>query len=166
MLALFTVLAKAPSGVRLELITAMSLTRVSDLPDVTVCGSVGSAFVNSTVSPLRMRIVSGKKRTMTRYCQPPPVATISPVIKQKGNANRATLAVARKRVAYLMAVDREINLKDYGLTSNTVLETGGILVGGSHYHAERAIRKNVNHSGRASKPQCDGKEDRFMTLDD
>jgi hypothetical protein len=27
--------------------------------------------------------------------------------KQKGNANRATLAVARKLVAYLMAVDRE-----------------------------------------------------------
>jgi transposase len=26
--------------------------------------------------------------------------------KQKGNANRATLAVARKVVAYLMAVDR------------------------------------------------------------
>jgi hypothetical protein len=26
---------------------------------------------------------------------------------QKGNANRATLAVARKLVAYLMAVDRE-----------------------------------------------------------
>jgi hypothetical protein len=26
--------------------------------------------------------------------------------KQKGNANRATLAVTRKRVAYLMAVDR------------------------------------------------------------
>jgi len=27
--------------------------------------------------------------------------------KQKGNANRATLAVARKTVAYLLAVDRE-----------------------------------------------------------
>jgi transposase len=27
--------------------------------------------------------------------------------KKKGNANRATLAVARKMVAYLMAVDRE-----------------------------------------------------------
>ena len=27
--------------------------------------------------------------------------------KQKGNRNRATLAVARKLVAYLMAVDRE-----------------------------------------------------------
>jgi hypothetical protein len=26
--------------------------------------------------------------------------------KQKGNANRATLAVARKTVAYLLAVDR------------------------------------------------------------
>ncbi len=26
--------------------------------------------------------------------------------KQKGNANRATLALARKLVAYLMAVDR------------------------------------------------------------
>jgi hypothetical protein len=26
--------------------------------------------------------------------------------KQKGNANRATLAVARKMVAYLLAVDR------------------------------------------------------------
>ena len=28
--------------------------------------------------------------------------------KQKGNRNRATLAVARKLVAYLMAVDREL----------------------------------------------------------
>jgi len=27
--------------------------------------------------------------------------------KQKGNSNRATLAVARKLVAYLLAVDRE-----------------------------------------------------------
>jgi hypothetical protein len=27
--------------------------------------------------------------------------------KQKGHANRATLAVARKMVAYLLAVDRE-----------------------------------------------------------
>ena len=27
--------------------------------------------------------------------------------KQKGNGNRATLAVARKMVAYLLAVDRE-----------------------------------------------------------
>jgi transposase len=27
--------------------------------------------------------------------------------KQKGNANRATLAVARKMVAYLLAVDRQ-----------------------------------------------------------
>src|SRR6267142_1365183 len=32
--------------------------------------------------------------------------------KQKGNRNRATLAVARKLVAYLMAVDREARLFD------------------------------------------------------
>jgi len=32
--------------------------------------------------------------------------------KQRGNRNRATLAVARKLVAYLMAVDREERLFD------------------------------------------------------
>ena len=39
-----------------------------------------------------------------------PTRQASPVLysalAQKGNANRATLAVARKPVAYLMAVDR------------------------------------------------------------
>ena len=39
--------------------------------------------------------------------------------KQKGNANRATLAVARKLVAYLMAVDR-------GQRNFQVLETNCI----------------------------------------
>ena len=36
----------------------------------------------------------------------PTLAMIYDKEKQKGNANRATLAVARKLVAYLMAVDR------------------------------------------------------------
>ena len=36
--------------------------------------------------------------------------------KQKGNRNRATLAVARKLVAYLMAVDREERPFDTQLT--------------------------------------------------
>jgi hypothetical protein len=35
-----------------------------------------------------------------------PLAMLYDQEKQKGNANRATLAVARKLVAYLMAVDR------------------------------------------------------------
>jgi len=37
----------------------------------------------------------------------PDLALVYEIEKQKGNANRATLAVARKMVAYLMAVDRE-----------------------------------------------------------
>src|SRR5436309_14961350 len=41
--------------------------------------------------------------------------------KQKGNANRATLAVARKMVAYLMAVDRGkrafVLLEDHSTTA-------------------------------------------------
>jgi transposase len=36
----------------------------------------------------------------------PALALVHDREKQKGNANRATLAVARKLVAYLMAVDR------------------------------------------------------------
>ena len=36
----------------------------------------------------------------------PELAMLYDKKKQKGNANRATLAVARKLVAYLMAVDR------------------------------------------------------------
>ncbi len=36
----------------------------------------------------------------------PALALLYDTEKQKGNANRATLAVARKLVAYLMAVDR------------------------------------------------------------
>jgi len=36
----------------------------------------------------------------------PELAMVYDKEKQKGNANRATLAVARKLVAYLMAVDR------------------------------------------------------------
>ena len=36
----------------------------------------------------------------------PELAMVYEQEKQKGNANRATLAVARKLVAYLVAVDR------------------------------------------------------------
>jgi transposase len=36
----------------------------------------------------------------------PELAMLSDREKQKGNANRATLAVARKLVAYLVAIDR------------------------------------------------------------
>ena len=37
----------------------------------------------------------------------PDLAAVYENAKQKGNANQATLAVPRKLVAYLMAVDRE-----------------------------------------------------------
>jgi transposase len=37
----------------------------------------------------------------------PALAMLYDKEKQKGNANRATLALGRKLVAYLMAVDRE-----------------------------------------------------------
>jgi transposase len=40
--------------------------------------------------------------------------------KQKGNANRATLAVARKLVAYLMAVDRGQRNFQVVETSNSI----------------------------------------------
>ena len=36
----------------------------------------------------------------------PALAQLYDEAKQQGNANRATLAVARKLVAYLMAIDR------------------------------------------------------------
>lgn len=36
----------------------------------------------------------------------PALAMLNDREKRKGNANRATLAVARKRVVYLVAVDR------------------------------------------------------------
>ena len=41
----------------------------------------------------------------------PELALIYDREKQKGNANRATLAVARKLVAYLVAIDR--NQRDF-----------------------------------------------------
>jgi len=49
----------------------------------------------------------------------PELAMLYDKEKQKGNANRATLAVARKLVAYLMAVDR-------GQRNFQVLETNCI----------------------------------------
>jgi transposase len=39
--------------------------------------------------------------------QSPELAMVHEKEKQKGNSNRATLAVARKMVAYLLAVDRQ-----------------------------------------------------------
>jgi transposase len=49
----------------------------------------------------------------------PELAMLYDKEKQKGNANRATLAVARKLVAYLMAVDRgQRNFKIVGTSSN------------------------------------------------
>ena len=49
----------------------------------------------------------------------PELAMLHDQEKQKGNANRATLAVARKLVAYLLAVDR-------GQRNFQVLETNCI----------------------------------------
>jgi hypothetical protein len=46
----------------------------------------------------------------------PTLAMIYHREKQKGNANRATLAVARKMVAYLVAVDRR--QKDFLVVEN------------------------------------------------
>jgi|SRR5271165_4525181 len=58
------------------------------------------------------RIHSEDSIPATRYAERPRWQRYSPTLallydkeKQKGNANRATLAVARKLVAYLMAVD-------------------------------------------------------------
>jgi transposase len=49
----------------------------------------------------------------------PDLAMLYDKEKQKGNANRATLAVARKLVAYLMAVDRgQRNFKIAEMSSN------------------------------------------------
>jgi transposase len=49
----------------------------------------------------------------------PELAMLYDKEKQKGNANRATLAVARKLVAYLLAVDR-------GQRNFQVVETSNI----------------------------------------
>jgi hypothetical protein len=46
----------------------------------------------------------------------PELAMLYDQAKQKGNANRATLAVARKMVAYLVAVDRR--QKDFLVVEN------------------------------------------------
>ena len=46
----------------------------------------------------------------------PEMALVYEKEKQKGNANRATLAVARKLVAYLLAVDRR--QQDFVLPEN------------------------------------------------
>jgi transposase len=46
----------------------------------------------------------------------PDLALVYEKEKQKGNANRATLAVARKLVAYLLAVDR--GQRDFVITEN------------------------------------------------
>ncbi len=50
----------------------------------------------------------------------PALAMLYDQEKQKGNANRATLAVARKLVAYLMAVDREQRNFQVPQTSNCI----------------------------------------------
>ena len=42
----------------------------------------------------------------------PALAQLYDQAKQKGNANRATLAVARKLVAYLMAIEDEVKKID------------------------------------------------------
>jgi transposase len=52
---------------------------------------------------LRTTLIEAAKMT-PRYS--PQLALLYDQEKRKGNANRATLAVARKLVAYLMAVDR------------------------------------------------------------
>jgi len=50
----------------------------------------------------------------------PDLAMLYDKEKQKGNANRATLAVARKLVAYLMAVDRGQRNFQVAETSNYI----------------------------------------------
>jgi hypothetical protein len=50
----------------------------------------------------------------------PTLAMLYDQEKQKGNANRATLAVARKLVAYLIAVDREQRNFRVPQTSNCI----------------------------------------------
>ena len=50
----------------------------------------------------------------------PELAMLYDKEKQKGNANRATLAVARKLVAYLMAVDRGHRNFQIAETSSTI----------------------------------------------
>jgi transposase len=50
--------------------------------------------------------VSERRRLAGSLRYSPTLALLYDREKQKGNANRATLAVARKLVAYLMSVDR------------------------------------------------------------
>jgi len=63
----------------------------------------GSAFTRQRNKHLQTTLIEAAKMA-PRYS--PTLALLYDREKQKGNANRATLVVARKLVAYLMAVDR------------------------------------------------------------
>ena len=76
-----------------------------------LCKSSGSTVQRTPLSKQRNKhlqttLIEAAKMA-PRYS--PTLAQLYDRERQKGNANRATLAVARKLVAYLMAVDREFS---------------------------------------------------------
>jgi transposase len=81
---------------------------------VSYCGLCGAERVRRTVCNATPLSKQRNKRLQTALIEAAKMAPrFSPTLallydqeKQKGNANRATLAIARKLVAYLVAVDR------------------------------------------------------------
>jgi len=83
---------------------------------------------NKTGTPLSKQRNKHLQTTLIEAAKMPPrfspqLAMLYDRERQKGNANRATLAVARKLVAYLMAVDR-------GQRNSQVIETRSCLING------------------------------------
>jgi transposase len=70
--------------------------------------------LDATVVSFKCSVIVGNKHLQTALIEAakmaprnsPELAMIYEQEKQRGNANRATLAIARKMVAYLVAVDR------------------------------------------------------------
>jgi transposase len=76
-----------------------------------LCGDEKSSADKTVRTPLSKQRNKQIRRVLVEAAKLAPwqnneLALIHEKEKQKGNANRATLAVARKMVAYLLAVDR------------------------------------------------------------
>jgi transposase len=76
-----------------------------------LCGDEKSSADKVTRTPLSKQRNKHIQRVLVEAAKLAPrqdhdLALVYETAKQKGNGNRATLAVARKMVAYLLAVDR------------------------------------------------------------
>ncbi len=98
---------------------ALEMGEVSRFPSIRqaisycgLCGDEQSSADKVTRTPLSKQRNKHIQRVLVEAAKLAPrqdhnLALVYEREKQKGNANRATLAVARKMVAYLVAVDRE-----------------------------------------------------------